>query len=144
MLISFLITLLVARSEFMAPFDLRFKYEGEVRGWHVNSCLALNCERSLYSAHAVIAGWFFFLLIGGLWSNVASSLYLQLQSTFFRNVGVFLHTSVKSKTALQNHLENEFSVYSGISSEFLAFLCIFREADAASSSAFFVCGQTLE
>lgn len=142
--ISFLITLLVARSEFMVPFDLRFKYEGEIRGWHVTSCLALNYERSVYSAHAVIAGCFFviffFLLIGGLWSYVAGSLYLWLQSTFFRNVYAFLHTSVKSKTVLQNHLGNEFSVYSVISSEFLAFLCIFREGDAASSSASFLCG----
>lgn len=36
------------------------------------------------------------------------------------------------------------SVYSVISSESLAVLCIFRERDAASSSASFVCGQTLE
>lgn len=56
MLISFLITLLVARFEFMAPFDLRLKYGGEVRGWHVSSCLALSCEGFVYSAHEVIAG----------------------------------------------------------------------------------------
>lgn len=66
MLISFLITFSVARSEFMALFDLRLKCGGEVRGWHVSSCLALSCEGFVYSAHAVIAGWLFFLLTGGL------------------------------------------------------------------------------
>lgn len=145
MLISFLITILVARSEFMAPFDLRLKYGGWGQGlacellpgtelWGI--CVLCTC-----SYCRVV--WVF-LLIDGLWSNVASSLYLWLQSTFFRNVGAFLHTSVKSTTAKQNHLGNEFSVCSVISSEFLAFLCILREEDVALSSASFVCGQTLE
>lgn len=107
------------------------------RAWH-------STEGNLCTLHMQLLQGGFFFLIGGLWSNVASSLYLWLQSTFFRNMSAFLQTSMKSKTELQNHLGIEFSVYSVISSEFLAFLCIFREGDAASSSASFVCGQTLE
>lgn len=57
-LICFLITLLVVRSEFVAPFDLRLKYEGKLRGWHGSSCLVLDCKVSVYSARSVIALFF--------------------------------------------------------------------------------------